>query len=108
MCPSNERDLNEFLWFERAARKTCLTYGTFKIVHAIHSNAYRSVAFTLRYKADGGLSLEHAIHIAAEFSAVVNHCDVIPRPNRVKKIAIEQRLTPSRRVHERIEAPAIA
>src|SRR6516225_901162 len=105
--PSNRRNLNEFLWFESPARKTRLAYGTLEIVHAIDSNAYRSVAFALWCKADRGLSLERAIHIATEFSAVVHHGNVIPRTKRVKEVAIEKRLTPGRRVHEGVQAPAI-
>src|SRR6516162_5657429 len=56
---AHRRNLNEFLRFEYAARKTCLTYGALKIVHAVDSNAYRTVAFTLGCEVDRGLSLEY-------------------------------------------------
>src|SRR5262245_45823828 len=88
--------LYEFLWFEYAARKTRLTYCALKIVHAIDSNAYRSVAFTLRCESDRGFSLNHAIHIAAEFGTVIDHCNVIPGAKRVKEVAIQKRLIPGR------------
>jgi hypothetical protein len=57
---------------------------------------------------DYRLPLERAIHVAAEFRAVVDHCHVIPLAKRVKEVAIKKRLTPGQSVHEGIQASAIA
>src|SRR5207249_4760923 len=91
---------------KRAASEAGRADGALEIEKLVDAHSHGRASRSLRSEFDFGGAILHAVYVAAKLAPVVNGGHVIPAPQRMQILTIEQRLLIRARLVEGVQTPA--